>query len=251
MGFERFAGAKSLAVVGASPRNLIARITLGNLARWGFSGTVRGVHPTERELEGVQVVPTLEDTDAELALLAVGAARLPDAIREAAAAGTTALVLPGAGANEGGREVETELRAAIAETGVEAIGPNCMGFASLHEGVVPYVGTLDPDLQRGHVGFVSQSGSVCELFTALPWRVGFSHVISVGNELSIDLTDAMEFLVADERTRAVGLFVEGVRRPDAFRAALRAAAEAGTTVVALKVGRSETSRAGTLAHTGA
>jgi acyl-CoA synthetase (NDP forming) len=252
MGFERFAGAGSVAVVGASPRNLIARITLDNLARWGFRGQVFGIHPGGEPLDGVPVYPTYEETGAapDLALLAVGAPRLVEALRVAARAGVRSFVIPGAGANEGGREIELELRAAVEAEGAEVLGPNCMGFASLHTGLVPYVGTLDPDLQRGTVGLLSQSGSVCELFTTMPWRVGWSHVISVGNELTVDLTSALKFLVDDPATTAIGLFVEGIRRPEDFRAALRRAAELGKPVVVLKVGRSDVAREGTVAHTG-
>jgi acetate---CoA ligase (ADP-forming) len=249
--FSRFAAARSVAAVGASERNLLARIALGNLQRWGFQGQVWGIHPSGAPVDGVPTHPTWEETGpADVALLAIGASRVPDGLRAAAAAGVRRFVIPGAGANEGGREVEAELRSAVEQTGAEVVGPNCMGFASLHSGLVPYVGTLDPDLPRGSVSLVSQSGSVCELFTAMRWRVGWSHVISVGNELSVDLTDALEFLVQDPSTTAMGLFVEGLRRPAAFRAALRTAARAGKPVVALKVGRTEASREGTVAHTG-
>lgn len=251
-GFQGFAEAGSVAVVGASERNLLARITLDNLRRWGFSGRVFGIHPSGDPVDGVPTYPTFEEAEgvADLALLAIGASRLEDGLRAATEAGTRRFVIPGAGANEGGREIEGPLRAAVEQTGAEVVGPNCMGFASLHSGLVPYVGTIDPDLPRGSVGLVSQSGSVCELFTTMPWRVGFSHVISVGNELTVDLTDAVEFLVANPATAAIGVFVEGVRRPSEFLAALRGAAEAGKPLVALKVGRTETSRAGTVAHTG-
>jgi acyl-CoA synthetase (NDP forming) len=251
-GFAGFVEARSIAVVGASPRNEIARITFDNLRRWRFAGRVFGLHPSEVEVDGVPTFPTWDRAEpVDLALMAIGAHRLPDAVRDAARAGVGRFVIPGAGANEGGREVEPDLRSAVAETTAEVVGPNCMGFASLHSRVVPYVGTLDPDLQPGSVGVVSQSGSVCELFTSMPWRIGFSHVISVGNELGVDLTAALDFLADDERTGVVGLFVEGIRRPAAFRAALRRAGETGTVVVALKVGRSEAARAGTVAHTGA
>jgi acetate---CoA ligase (ADP-forming) len=250
-GFPGFAAARSIAVVGASERNLLARIALGNLRRWGFRGRVWGIHPSGAPVDGVDIHPSWDESGpADVALLAIGAPRLPEAVRAGAVAGVRRFVIPGAGANEGGREVEADLCAAVEEAGAEILGPNCMGFASLHSGVVPYVGTLDPDLPRGSVGLVSQSGSVCELFTTMPWRVGWSHVISVGNELSVDLTDALEFLVKDPSTQAIGLFVEGLRRPAAFRTALRGAARAGKPVVALKVGRTEASREGTVAHTG-
>src|ERR671919_676776 len=250
MGFGDLLGAKGIAVVGASPRNEIARLTLGNLAT--FPGRVVGIHPSGEPVDGVPTFATYEEAGpVDLAVFAVGAPRVPDALRTATAAGVTAAVIPGAGANEGGREVEADLRAAIEETGVEVVGPNCMGFASFHGGVAPYVGTIDPDVQPGHVALVSQSGSVCEVFTSLPWRIGFSHIVSVGNELSIDMTSVLEFLVDDAVTRTIGLFVEGIRRPEAFRVALGRAAEAGKPVVALKVGRSEAAAGGAAAHTGA
>jgi acyl-CoA synthetase (NDP forming) len=250
MGFERLLRADGIAVVGASPRNEIARLTLGNLTR--FPGRVVGIHRSGQPVDGVPTFPSYEEAGpVDLAVFAVGAPRLADAIRTAAAGGVTGAVLPGAGANEGGREVEDDLRAAIEETGIEVIGPNCMGFASLHDGVAPYVGTIDPDVQPGHVGLISQSGSVCELFTSLPWQIGFSHIVSVGNELALDMTSVLEFLVDDGRTQTIGLFVEGIRRPEAFRDALRRAAEAGKPVVALKVGRSEAAVGGAAAHTGA
>jgi acetyltransferase len=250
MGLQSFVAARSIGIVGASPRNVIARITIDNLRRWRYPGRVLGVHPSAKPVDGVECVPSL-DRPVDLCVMAVGAGNLVPAVRQAGAAGVRALVIPGAGANEGGREIEPELRAAVAQAGVAVVGPNCMGLASLHQRVVPYVGTLDPDLQPGSVAVVSQSGSVCEMFTTLPWRIGFSHVVSVGNELGVDLAEALRFLVDDELTRTVALFVEGVRRPEPFRQALLRAGELGKAVVALKVGRSEQARTGTVAHTGA
>jgi acetate---CoA ligase (ADP-forming) len=252
-GFGPFVEARSIAVVGASERNIIARITLDNLGERGFPGRVFGIHPRGEPVDGVPTFPSYEDAGGppDLAVLAVGAPRLVEALRTAADAGVRSFVVPGAGSNEGGPAVWPDLRAAIEETNVRAIGPNCMGFAAIHERVVPYVGSIDPDLQPGGVALVSQSGSVLEMFTALPWRVGFSHVISVGNELGVDMTAALEFLVDDPSTSAIGLFIEGIRRPADFRAALERAAGVGKPVVALKVGRSEVARAGAASHTGA
>ncbi len=245
--------ARSIAIVGASERNELARITIDNLTRLGFSGSVVGIHPSAKPVDGIETFASYDDAGGpvDLAVLAVGAPRVVEALRTAAAAGVPGAIVPGSGANEGGRAIWDDLRRAVEDTGIAVVGPNCMGFASLHQRVVPYVGTLDPDLQAGTVGLVSQSGSVCELFTTMPWRVGLSHVVSVGNEASVDLTEALAFLVDDPGTGSIGLFIEGVRRPDAFREALRRAAEAGKPVVALKVGRSELSRAGTVSHTGA
>jgi acetate---CoA ligase (ADP-forming) len=245
--------ARSIAVVGASERNIIARIAIENLRGLDFPGRVFGIHPRGEPVDGIETFPTHQEAGgpADIAMLAVGAPRLEEALRTAADAGVRSVIVPGAGSNEGGPAVWPVLRTAIEETRVLALGPNCMGFASFHERVVPYVGSIDPDLQPGGVGLVSQSGSVLEMYTAMPWRVGFSHVISVGNELGVDMTAALEFLVEDERTHAIGLFVEGIRRPDAFRNALRRAAEVEKPVVMVKVGISELARAGAVSHTGA
>ena len=252
-GFEAFVGARSIAVVGASERNLIARIAIENLRSLGFPGRLFGIHPRGEPVDGIETFPTYQDAGdpSDIALLAVGAPRLEEALRTAAGAGVGSIVVPGAGSNEGGPAVWPALRSAIEETGVRALGPNCMGFASFHERVVPYVGSIDPDLQAGGVGLVSQSGSVLEMYTAMPWRVGFSHVISVGNELGMDMTAALDFLVRDDHTHAIGLFIEGIRRPDEFREALRKAAEADKQVVMVKVGVSELARSGAESHTGA
>jgi acetate---CoA ligase (ADP-forming) len=252
-GFGALVEARSIAVVGASERNIIARIAIENLRGLDFPGRVFGIHPRGEPVDGIETFPTHQEAGgpADVAVLAMGAQRLEEALRTASDAGVRSVIVPGAGSNEGGPAVWPALRTAIEDTGILALGPNCMGFASFHERVVPYVGSIDPDLQPGGVGLVSQSGSVLEMYTAMPWRVGFSHVISVGNELGVDMTAALEFLVEDERTQAIGLFVEGIRRPDAFRYALRRAAEVEKPVVIVKVGVSELARAGAASHTGA
>jgi hypothetical protein len=106
--------------VGASERNIIARIALENLQRVGFPGRVVGIHPSGTPMGGVQVVPSLgEAGPIDLCLLAIGAPRLEHALREAAEAGVPAAVIPGAGANEGGPEVQPVLRQVIEDTGIE------------------------------------------------------------------------------------------------------------------------------------
>ena len=92
---------------------------------------------------------------------------------------------------------------------------------------------------------------MAEACLALPGRVGFRCVVSSGGEASRDAADLVAFLAEDEETAAVGLFLETVRRPDAFMDALSRCADAGKPVVCLKVGRSEAGARVALAHTGA
>src|SRR5919108_5984853 len=111
-GFAGFAAAGSVALVGASPRNLLARIAIDNLRRWGYGGKVWGLHPSGDPVDGVPTYPAWDEPGpADLCLLAIGAHRLPEAIRSAGEAGVRRFVIPGAGAHQGGRGGEAALRA--------------------------------------------------------------------------------------------------------------------------------------------
>jgi acetyltransferase len=81
--------------------------------------------------------------------------------------------------------------------------------------------------------------------------VRFSYLISSGNELCLDLADYINFFVEDEHTRVITLFIEGIRRPQAFMAAAAKALAAGKPIIAIKTGKSQKSRDSAQSHTGA
>jgi acetyltransferase len=103
----------------------------------------------------------------------------------------------------------------------------------------------------GHVAVLCQSGSIADAFLSLGGRIGLRCVVSSGAEAVVDAADFLAFFAEDPATRAVGLFLETVRRPEAFVDAMRACAEAGKPIVCLKVGRSEAAARAALSHTGA
>ena len=81
-------------------------------------------------------------------------------------------------------------------------------------------------------------------------RFGFSRVVSTGNEAVIVAADVLEYLIDDPATRVIAMFLESVREPDRFVAALDRAVDAGKPVVVLKVGRSDRARRAITSHTG-
>ena len=240
---------RSVAIAGASPRlpEPIESVLRGGGPAWG-------VNPRRAEVEGLECVPSFADLQEapELALLLVGHAAVEEAFDAAAALGVRSFVLPGLG-NEAGRDgppVIARLAARAAALDAAVVGPNCMGVA-VPDGPSPWLGAVPDTFLRGRVAVVAQSGSVGEAFLALRRRVGFRCVVSSGGELSRDAADFLAFFADDEETGAIGLFLETVRRPSAFVAALARCAEAGKPVVCLKVGRSEAGARTALAHTGA
>ena len=126
-----------------------------------------------------------------------------------------------------------------------------MGVLSPHHKSSSYLQELrDPAGLAGYVGIISQSGAFCIALLVDVRRFGFSHVVSSGNEAVVTAAEFLEYLVEDRQTRVVGGFIETVREPARFAAALDRAAALGKPVVILQVGKSARARQAILTHTG-
>lgn len=237
-----------MALVGASERRLdVVRTATQGVRAWL-------VNPRRGEVGGLPCYPSVAGLPEvpDVAMILVGAAMVEAAVAEALDAGVGGLVVPGLGAEAGaaGPAVARRVAALAGERGVPLLGANCMGYAR-PGGPSPWLGTPSPTFEPGRVAVVSQSGSVAEALATLGPRVGFGVVISSGSEVSRDAADLLAHLASDERTGAIGLFLEAVRRPSAFAAALVHCAEASKPVVCVKVGKSAAAAAVALTHTGA
>ena len=239
----------SLAVVGASPRNVeaVETVVRSGVPAWG-------VNPNRDEVGGLACFPSFADLPQtpETALLLVNHERVEQAFEDAAAAGIRAFVVPGVGAEAGAEAAPTvaRLAARAREIGASMVGPNCMGVV-VPDGPMAWIGRPPGTTAPGHVAVLCQSGSIADAFLSLGGRVGFRCIVSSGTEAVTDAADYVSFFADDDGTRAVGLFLETVRRPEEFVAALERCALAGKVVVCLKVGRSEAAARAALSHTGA
>ena len=213
-----------------------------------------GVNPNRDDVAGLRCFPTFADLPEapETAFLLVNHERVEQAFEDAVAAGVRAFVVPGVGAEAGAEAAPTiaRLAARARELGAAMVGPNCMGVV-VPEGPWRWIGRPPETTAAGSVAVLCQSGSVADAFLSLGGRVGFRCIVSSGVEAVTDAADYLAFFAEDDGTQAVGLFLETVRRPDAFVAALERCALAGKTVVCLKVGRSEAGARAALSHTGA
>ncbi len=240
---------RSVAIVGASPRHgrVIEEVVRSSFPAWG-------VHPARDEVLGLSCFPSVAELPEkpELTALLVGHERVEQAFEDALAAGARAFFLPGLGNEAGaaGPEIARRVAARAAEEGVVLIGPNCMGVAAPGE-LSLWIGTVPETFRPGRVSVVSQSGSIAEALLGIGPRVGFRCVVSSGGEMVSGAADFLDFFADDEQTGAIGLFLETVRRPQDFAAALARCAEAGKPIVCLKVGRSQAAARAALAHTGA
>lgn len=249
----------SIAIVGASARedSWPARVFQG-LRRFGFPGDVFLVNPKYDELYGqpcyasVSALPRPPDQ----VVVVVPAAAVPITLEEAGRAGSrSAVVLTGGFSELGtaeGRALERRAVEAADAFGVRMCGPNCLGNVAMPARAVTFAEHSLEEFQPGGLACLSQSSGLmgATLRYAAQRGVGITYGIACGNEANTDIADYLGFLADDPTTSVIALFVETVRRPNAFAAAARQAARAGKPIIALTVGHSEAGRAAAAAHTG-
>jgi acyl-CoA synthetase (NDP forming) len=251
--------AKSIAIVGASERAPWARIIYRNLRDYGYPGRLTLVNPRQKEVFGEPCVPSLRDAPEpiEHAMVIVPAVGVAGVLEDADAAGVKTATIYSAAMGDG-PDPESHKRGAwlkdfLSRSKIKVAGPNCMGSYSYHDKIFAYPNNELPRFPAGSVSAAFQSGGTLQFWlrTSADRGLRFSYGITSGNEISFDLADYLNFLVDDPNTRVIALFIEGLRRPDAFMAAAARALEAGKPIVAIKTGATAKSQAAAQSHTGA
>jgi acetyltransferase len=206
----------SVAVYGISERTSLRIAQNMTVAGVPF----HGVNPTKAEACGITCYPSLGDCPSvpELVVMGVGHGRIEAAVEDVLSVeGVRAVITPGLGNEAGaegdeiGRRVADRLEAA----GIAMVGPNCMGVATPGQSS-PWIGTLTDRFVGGPVATIAHSGSIGEILVSLGPRIGFRTVVSAGNERVTDVADMTAYFAEDPGCRVVGLFLETVRRPQAF-----------------------------------
>ena len=248
--------ARSVALVGASPKpgtpgnQMVRQLTVGR-----FAGEAAAVNPKYEEVEGVACYPTLEEVPfvPDLVLLGVGNWMLEEQMVAAAERGARGVVVFASGLEDPPREppLAERLRRIAREAGMVVCGGNCMGFADIERGLRALAFEERADLEPGGVALISHSGSAFTALLHAERGVRFNLAVSAGQELTTTMADYMHYALERESTRVVALYLETVRDPENFRRALETAVERDVPVVALKVGRTETSGSLVTAHSGA
>jgi acyl-CoA synthetase (NDP forming) len=248
--------ARSVAIVGISQPGRFGGILAQNLAGFGFEGPIYGVNPRYESLYDRPCYPSLSELPErpDLALLAVPNSRLLSALEEVAECRIPAAVIfanAHSDPADGQPSLQTQIKQLARERELVVCGPNCMGFLAPELGLAVTGYRTNPDTPSGNVTLVSHSGSVWESFVQNKRGVAFNYIVSTGNEMVTTVADIMQFALADDSTEVIGLYLETVRDPETFTAALAEAANRDIPIVALKTGRSERGAQLAQAHTGA
>jgi acyl-CoA synthetase (NDP forming) len=257
---ERIIKPRSVAVIGASQdeAKFGGRI-MANVLRHGYAGELVPINPNRDSIFGKRAYPSIAAAPGpiDLVVIAVPAAQLKRTIEDCGAAGVGACVVITAQLGEfdaAGAKLQDEIVKVAAGYGMRLIGPNCMGLITATHALgltssptLQYADRLRP----GSVGFVSQSGALMgALFVhGHDHGVGFTSMVSVGNQADLELSDFFEGLIADDETNTICLYVEAIKDAPRFVALARRARERGKRVVAIKAGRTEAGSAMARSHT--
>lgn len=247
---------RSIAVIGASPKGGAGSIAINNLHRLGYAGAIYPINPKYKEVLGHPCYPSLRDLPGRVdcAAVLIGSASLLPMLEEASAVGVKgAWGLAGgfAESGENGQTMQRRIRDFCRDSGLLFCGPNCVGYANLTDRVCMYSAPLPQRFRPGNIGVIAQSGAVLLALGNADREVGFSRLISSGNEAALGLAEYMDDLIDDDATDVIALFAETIRDAEKFASACRRAAAKGKPVIALKVGRSELARRVAATHTGA
>jgi acyl-CoA synthetase (NDP forming) len=249
--------ARTVAVVGASarPGSFGERVAM-EVLRSPSAPTVHLVNPRYDEVLGRTCLDHLDDVpgSVDLVLLGVGDPTLEHHLTAAAHRGDRGAVVFGSAWSAPSPDEEPLGRrlATIAhEHGMALCGAGCMGFVNVARGVRAIGYVERPELPVGPVAVVSHSGSAFSAMLRSHRRLGFSVVVSSGQELVTTTADYLDYALELEETRVVALLLETVREPARLRAALDHAAARGVPVVLLAVGGSPQGTSLVTAHSGA
>ncbi len=252
---------RSVALVGASgdERKNTAR-PQRYLAKHGYSGRILPINPGRDEILGLPAYKSVSAAPGPVdhAFIMTPAATVPGILKDCAKAGVKIASIFSDGfaeTGEEGRRIQEKMVRDAREAGMRLVGPNSMGVIDVVGGAAITVNAVleMPELIPGSLGVVSQSGT---MLGALISRgaargVGFSRMVSIGNEADLTVGEVADALVDDSDTEAILLFLESVRDPVSLAAMARRAHRAGKPVIAYKLGRSDAGRALAVSHSGA
>ncbi len=253
---ELFFRPRGVAVVGASrdPQKL-GHGVVRNLVQYGYDGPIYPINPRANEIFDLKAYPSVMDAPdpLDLAILVVPAPKVPAELEACGQRGIPAAIIISGGFREVGPEGqarEDEVKRIAQIYNIRLLGPNGIGSIDTH---TPLNTTFVKGMPvPGSIAFLSQSGAVCA--AVIDWArgagVGFSRLVSLGNQADANEAEMLQVIGRDNETHVITMYMEGVSDGRAFVAAASEVAQR-IPVVTLKVGRGSGAARAVASHTGA
>ena len=267
-----FFNPSSVAVVGATKKinkagNVIFKNFVENKRRGVFKGEIYPVNPHEDSILGYESYPSITKIpeELELVVIVVPAKHVANVMRDAASKKVKTAVIISSGFSEiGNHKLENQIRAIAKKAGIRVLGPNCLGVYDSRTGVdmlfLPETRVLTtgdeviatPRPMPGNIAIATQSGAfgVAALDYLTGQQIGVSKFVSFGNKCDVDEAEMLQYLLHDEETRVIMLYVEDIKSGREFLKVAKKVTKK-KPIVALKSGRTEAGARAAASHTGA
>ncbi len=256
-GIEAIFNPRSVAVIGASdnPGKLGSHV-MRSLIEGKYPGRIFPVNPGRTEIMGIKAFPSLLQVpeSVDISIIVLPAEQVPKTVIECGEKGIKGIVLITAGFREiedkRGEILQREISALATRSGIHIVGPNTFGIVNLH---LPLNASFTPEfswLQKGDISLVSQSGGMSHLmaFLSLQGKVGFGKIVGLGNRCNVDFAEMVEYLLYDDQTKVIALYMEGIDFPKKLMEVAKGNRQ--KPILAYKVGRSSASDKASQFHTG-
>tara|TARA_A100001037_G_scaffold305343_1_gene345062 strand:- start:6532 stop:8670 length:2139 start_codon:yes stop_codon:yes gene_type:complete len=251
---------KSMAIVGATPRMQYGGRFLNAALRGKDKVNIYPVNPRYEEIQGLKSYPSVTDLPEtpDVVGIVIPYDNVLNVLKESHAKGTRAAVVISAGFSERGEEDRADLQAELTqfcrESGIRMSGPNCLGLANIKDGIWASSSSRGVAGLSGNIGLICQSGASAFgpfLVRAVDEKIGFSYIISTGNEADLDFCDFARYLIDDESTDVIAGFVEGFKDGKKFLEVAKLALEKRKPIILIKIGKSQFGTKAAKSHTAA
>ena len=246
---DRLFKAKSVVFIGG--RDLF--VPINEIKRRGFKGKTHVINPKRKEIMGIKCFKSLDDLkiSPDAAFIAVPAKSVVKTVKELAAIDCGGVVCYSAGFKEIGKDgsyLERQLFKACSN--MPLIGPNCYGFINYLDNLAlwPFAhGGFSPGYGAA---IITQSGMLSSDILMTQRSVPLSFMVSVGNQAVVSIEDLIKYFCLNDKVKAIGVHIEGIKNTDEFIKASNMALKVGKPIVALKTGKSKIGKSLTKSHTG-
>ena len=245
---------ESIVIVGATTSGGMGSRVIKNLQNGGYKGKLYGLHPKNKDAFGVPCYPDFKSLPekVEHAIFAVSDERVEGLVDDAIKVGVKAMSMMSMLYLDDDQKpyLKDRIQTKLKEADILLCGANGMGFFHIEKGVWVNGHFSRPNHEPGGVCIISQSGSGVAGIIDCEERINLNLSVSSGSELTVGAEDYLDYILHQESTTVVGLFLETIRKPDQMIKSFELANEKRIPIVVLKTGRTERSAELTVSHSG-
>lgn len=250
---------QSVAIIGATEKEgSVGKSILSNIVTAHFNGAVYPVNPHYTSIMGLRSYATVNDISdtVDLAIICIPTLAVKDAIEQCANKQIKGIVLITAGfkeIGEEGKKLENEIIEIAKNNNIDLIGPNCLGIVNTANKIKLNANFSFAMPRSGTIALVSQSGAIggIAIDYAQQQNLGISKFASIGNKAIVDECDVLDYLIDDDETKIITMYIEDINNPKRFIEIAKKAAANKKPIIAIKTGVSARGAIATHSHTGA